>query len=124
MVLLAMLNLTMYSNTYVNSYRKQFYALNVQVIGDGQLLIRDLEVRWSGSTHDARIWRNSAAKDIIERQNEFMIVGDSAYPISRTLIKPFRDTPTPQHRKFNKALTGLRTVCTENIIGMLGVITY
>ncbi len=98
--------------------RKQFYAINVQMIGDGGLLIRDLDVRWAGSTHDARIWRNSAAKVIIERQSEFCIVGDSAYPISRTLIKPFKETPTRQHQRFNRALTGLRTVCTENIIGI------
>ena len=50
----------MYSNTYVNSYRKQFYALNVQVIGDGQLLIRDLQtsteiVRATGVLHNLAV---------------------------------------------------------------------
>jgi len=101
-----------------SSFRKQFYSINVQVIGDGSLLIRDLDIRWAGSTHDARIWRNSSAKVILEQQTQFQIVGDSAYPISRTLIKPFKDTPTRQHRHFNKALTALRTVCTENLIGI------
>jgi len=90
----------------------------VQVIGDGKMFIRDLEARWAGSTHDARIWRNSQAKIVMERQTEFQVVGDSANPISRTLIKPFKETPTRQHRHFNKALTGLRTVCTENLIGI------
>jgi len=91
----------------------------VQLIGDGSWMIRDLDVHWSGSTHDALVWRNSTAKELLEEQSEFQIVGDSAYPISRSLIKPLRDTPTAQHRQFNKALTALRTVCTENIIGIL-----
>jgi len=97
-------------------YRKQFYSINAQVIGDGKMLIRDLEAKWAGSTHDARIWRNSRAKTIMESQAEFQIVGDSAYPISRTLIKPYRESPTRNRGRFNKALTGLRTVCTENLI--------
>jgi len=90
----------------------------VQVVGDGGFLLRDLDVRWAGSTHDARVWRNSSAKAIIEEQSQFQVVGDSAYPISRTLIKPFKETPTPQHRRFNRSLTAIRTVCTENIIGV------
>jgi len=77
-----------------------------------------LDIRWAGSTHDARVWRNSSAKVILEQQSQFQIVGDSAYPISRTLIKPFKEIPTAQHRHFNKAWTRLRTVCTENIIGV------
>ena len=34
--------------------RKQCYAINAQVVGDDKL-IRDIVVRWPGSTHDARI---------------------------------------------------------------------
>ncbi|TRY72003.1 hypothetical protein TCAL_09538 [Tigriopus californicus] len=98
--------------------RKQFYSVNVQLIGDGFSLIRDFEVKWAGSTHDSRIWRNSPAKIILEQQTEFLIAGDSAYPISPVLVKPFKDTPTNQHRRFNQHLSGLRTACTENMIGV------
>eukprot|EP00094_Tigriopus_californicus_P012757 TCALIF_12332-PA protein Name:"Similar to CAD Probable cinnamyl alcohol dehydrogenase (Pinus radiata)" AED:0.17 eAED:0.23 QI:0/0/0/1/1/1/4/0/393 len=81
--------------------RKQFFSVNVQLIGDGFFLIRDVEVKWAG-----------------KQQTEFLIAGDSAYPISPVLIKPFKDIPTNQHRRFNQHLSGLRTACTENIIGV------
>ncbi len=100
--------------------RKNFYSLNVQLVGDNQMLIRNIETRWAGSTHDARVWRNSSAKEIMEAQQMFSIAGDSAYPMSRTLLKPFSnaEATTPNHRRFNRLLCGLRTVCTENIIGV------
>ena len=34
--------------------RKQFYAINAMVVGDDKL-IHDIDVRWPGSTHDARV---------------------------------------------------------------------
>jgi len=99
--------------------RKQFFSLNVQLIGDNRHLIRDLEAKWAGSTHDARVWKNSAAKVLLESQREFTVAADSAYPISRTILKPFRDpVPSQRHAKFNRALSGLRTICTENTIGI------
>ena len=42
--------------------RKQFYALNCQVICNDRRLILDLDVGWHGSAHDARVWRRSLAK--------------------------------------------------------------
>ncbi len=66
--------------------RKQFYALNVQIIGDATFFIRDLEAKWAGSTHDARIWRNSSGRRIIEPQSDSLIVSDTACPISHHLV--------------------------------------
>ena len=60
--------------------RKQFYAMNVQLVGDYSKKIRNVVARWSGSTHDARIWRNSQAKVNIESQNMFMIAGNYLIP--------------------------------------------
>ena len=59
-----------------------------------------------------RIWNTSRVKALMEGQAEFTVVGDSAYPISRTLLKPFLAQPTQRHVRFNTSLTGLRTVCT------------
>ncbi len=39
--------------------------------------------------HDSRIWVNSEEKMILEEQSEFMVAADSAYPISRTVMKPY-----------------------------------
>jgi DDE superfamily endonuclease len=99
--------------------RKQFYAINCLVTGDGNFLIRNLVVKWSGSTHDARIWSSSPIKSFIERYDgQFCVAADSAFPISTTLIKPYPRPTCPRKKKFNKCLSGLRTVATENIIGM------
>ena len=35
--------------------RKQFYDLNVQVVGNDQF-IYDIDCRWPGSTYDSRVW--------------------------------------------------------------------
>jgi hypothetical protein len=84
------------------------------------MLIRSIDTRWAGKTHDSRVWRASVAMRVIEAQTEFCVVGDSAYPMSRTLLKPFsrRESTTPNHGRFNHRLSGLRTILTENPIGV------
>jgi hypothetical protein len=102
--------------------RKMRWAINVQVIGNDRHLIYDINVDWQGCTHDARIWKNSSAKRVIERQRRYLLAGDSAYPISENLMTPYRTAEAlanPRRRLFNKRLSGLRTVCTENIFGIL-----
>jgi hypothetical protein len=103
-------------------HRKMLYAINVQVVGNDRHLIHDINVDWQGSTNDARVWRNSPVKRVIERQRRFLLAGDSGYPISENLITPYRNADAlrnPRRRKFNQRLSGLRTVCTENIFGIM-----
>ena len=100
--------------------RKQFYAINAQVVADDRL-IRDIDIRWPGSTHDGRIWGRSQVKPYLEQQRRFLIAGDSGYPISEVLIKPYTTAEAandPRKRLFNRRHSGLRTVMTENIYGM------
>ena len=63
--------------------RKNYYSLNVQIVGDGFGYIRDLDCRWPGSAHDSRVWETSQAKEIFEQQDDYSILGDGAYRISR-----------------------------------------
>ena len=99
--------------------RKMFHSLNVQIIGDANQRIRDVDAGWPGSTHDSRVWKNSEAKAILERQRTYTVAGDSAYPISRILVKKYANADTDQKKAFNRALSGLRTRASENIFGML-----
>ena len=60
---------------------------------------------------------------------EFSTAVDSAFPISTTAIKGYLRPMEPRKKAFNKALSGLRTVCTENVIGDLknrcpGIVNY
>ncbi|KAJ8965807.1 hypothetical protein NQ317_000435 [Molorchus minor] len=53
--------------------RKGYFSLNVQVVGDANLYIRDIVARWPGSTHDQTIFNNSLLKARFEN-NEFVNV--------------------------------------------------
>lgn len=84
-------------------------------------------VGWAGSVHDARVFINSLlytkiAEDgildgaesltISGKQVPVCLVGDSAYPISTWLMKPFSDNSTlsPQQKHFNYRLSRARAV--------------
>jgi len=101
--------------------RKQCYAINVQAIGNDRL-IYDLDVGWPGSTHDARIWKRSEAKSYLEEEGgPFYIVGDSGYPISEMLMKPYTTEEAAnnrQRKKFNAKLSGMRTMMSECLYGV------
>ena len=56
---------------------------------------------------------------MIERQAVFCIAADSAYPLTRTVLKPFGSTPTQAHEDFNAAQARLRNDCTERLFGHL-----
>jgi hypothetical protein len=48
-----------------------------------------------------------------------LFLGDSAYPISRVLMKPYVQPCNREQTNFNRKLSGIRTICTENTIGLL-----
>ena len=102
--------------------RKHFYSLNVQIIANERFIF-DVDCGWAGKVNDAKIWRRSLVKPQIEdsaNTGKFMLAGDSAYPLSSKLIRPFAENNASEdQRRFNGALSGLRTCMTENIYGRL-----
>ena len=106
---------------------KQYDSVNAMIVGNDQRIVA-VDATWPGSAHDARVWNMSEVKRIVEAQNEYMIVGDSAYGISEHLVKPFSNaeinSEANEARKrkmvrFNKKLCGARTVMSENLYGTL-----
>jgi hypothetical protein len=100
--------------------RKQCFALNVQVVAN-QDYFCDIDVGWPGSTHDARVWARSEVKQYLEQQRRFLVAADSGYPISEVVIKPYSTNESAQDARkktFNRRLSGLRTVMTENLFGI------
>jgi hypothetical protein len=70
--------------------RKGFHAINCQVICNDEFLILDLDLDWPGVTHDARVWAYSTVRQYLETvPGYYLIAGDSAYPISPILMKPY-----------------------------------
>jgi hypothetical protein len=100
--------------------RKGFFSYNVQVVCDENLKIMDIVSGWPGSTHDSRIWNNSAiCVEFEEGRIEGMLLGDSGYPLSPYLMIPYPYPPNSRQRgRFNRALCKAR--CTvERCIGVL-----
>jgi hypothetical protein len=102
--------------------RKGFYSFNVQAVCCHRGLFRDIDPDWAGKTHDARIWMASAVRQFVEDFfGTFLVVGDSAYPMSKNLVKPFSNREAAEDvsmRHFNSALSGARTVMTENVFAL------
>ena len=101
--------------------RKQCYAINVQLLCDDRFIL-DVVLGWPGSVHDSRIWKLSEAKAVIETQRRFFVAGDSGYPISENLMKPYSTQEAGADRRkrlFNQRLSGARTMMSECIFGAL-----
>lgn len=66
----------------------------LQVVCDDTLLLTNIYTGWPGSTHDARVLRNSELFTRAEAGScidpDKLIIGDSAYPLKPWLVTPFR----------------------------------
>ena len=94
--------------------------MNVQIVANEKRFL-DIDVGWPGGTHDSRVWARSDVKQYLEEQRRFLIAGDSGYPISEVLIKPYGTAEAGNNRRkrlFNSRLSGLRTVMSENQFGV------
>ncbi|XP_049795217.1 putative nuclease HARBI1 [Schistocerca nitens] len=105
--------------SYMN--RKNYFSIQLQVVCDQNRRIRDLFVGYPGSVHDGRVFRTSTLYHTIEEKcGDFHILGDSAYPCTRNLLTPFRNTGNMSRVQceFNRALSKNRCV-VEHCFGLL-----
>ncbi|XP_018313650.1 putative nuclease HARBI1 [Mycetomoellerius zeteki] len=111
------------SASYYN--RKGFYSIILQGICDAECKFIDVFVGWPGSSHDARVWRESPigcglAEDNLRLPEGTHLLGDSAYPLHSYLMTPFRDNGhlSPRQSKYNTKLSSKRIVI-EQTYGLL-----
>uniref|UniRef100_A0A3P9HEC7 Putative nuclease HARBI1 n=1 Tax=Oryzias latipes TaxID=8090 RepID=A0A3P9HEC7_ORYLA len=99
--------------------RKGRRSINIQLVGDADLIITNCVVKWPGSVHDARILRESALyRELQTNRPDGIILGDSAYPLLPWLITPFLAASTPAQARFNTA--HCKTRCAiERLNGVL-----
>ena len=98
--------------------RKGRYGINTMIVANDQKLIYALDVEWHGAAHDARVWRLSLVRPLIEEPPQFLLAGDSGYPISEVLMTPFSARERqgdPRKGRFNHRHSSLRTLMTENL---------
>ena len=113
--------------------RKGRYSKLVQAIVDHNYLFTDVCVGWPGSVHDARVLVNSSVYRKANRKEilcgepfqhdgiiPIFLVGDSAYPLTSWIMKPFahNSTLTTSQRSFNYHLSRAHIV-VENAFGRL-----
>jgi hypothetical protein len=99
--------------------RKKRYALHCQGIVDHRGIFLDYDVGWPGSVHDAKVYRHShfySNRSSLIKGNDFLI-GDSAYPLSPFLIKPY-NKPNSEQKIFNQIFSSHRIV-VEHSFGRL-----
>uniref|UniRef100_A0A8C5DLQ8 DDE Tnp4 domain-containing protein n=1 Tax=Gouania willdenowi TaxID=441366 RepID=A0A8C5DLQ8_GOUWI len=102
---------------YIN--RKGRHSINIQLVGDADLLITNCVVKWPGSVHDARILRESALyRKLQTNRPDGIILGDSAYPLLPRLMTPFLAPNTPEQARFNTAHSKTRCAI-ERLNGVL-----
>ncbi|XP_052786768.1 putative nuclease HARBI1 isoform X1 [Mya arenaria] len=101
--------------------RKGYPSIQLQVVCDSKLRLLDTYTGWPGSVHDARVFRNCPLLDVCQQlPAPYHLIGDSAYPLSRYMLVPYRDNGhlDAQQKKFNKAHSSTR-VDVERAIGLL-----
>lgn len=83
------------SDSYIN--RKGYHSIILQGICDYRLRFIDVFTGICGSVHDTRVWRLSDIKQLITNdenryfQNRYHLLADSAYPLSKYMLTPYRD---------------------------------
>ena len=114
--------------------RKQFYSLVLRWDVAGKLLFRHNSFGYPGSVHNSRVLRLSGLADLAEKGQILksptkiiqgyevrpMLAGDSAYPLSVWLLKPFstRENLLREEKKFNEKFSAMRAI-VERAFGML-----
>lgn len=106
-------------NSYYN--RKGFHSILLQGICNAKKEFIDVYCGWPGSTHDARVWKNSPIyKKLSENQKEMLppntyLLGDSAYPLEAFIMVPFKDNGHLTHaqNRFNIKLCSTRVVIEQ-----------
>ena len=99
-------------DSYFN--RKSFFSVKLQATVDAKANFIDVFIGWPGRTNDARVFLNSPLHQacVDGYLNDFMIMGDSAYPCSNFVCTPFkRNRRLSQDEKtFNKTFSGVRQI--------------
>ena len=116
--------------------RKQHYSVNLQAIANCELKFIHVSFGYPGSIHDARVLRLSGLFDLGENEQILtspmkvvsgteippLIIGDSAYPLLKWLVKPYpnRGHLPPDEREFNKSLVLQDPLLKEHLVCLKG----
>ena len=102
---------------------KMKYSLNCQAVCDEKGQFIDVDIRWPGSCHDAKIFANSTINKLLKEQKfpsnprklvagmpevPPFLIGDPAYPLLPSLMKEYSHCSTNDEVVFNAMLRSTR----------------
>ncbi len=102
---------------------KQFFSINAQAVCDSNGYFMDVECRWPGSVHDAKVFANSSVCENLNNANlpityisllpgyeaiPNYIIGDPAYPLTKFCMKEYQSCTTNGQVIFNSMLRSAR----------------
>ena len=102
---------------------KMFFSLNVQAICDSRGLFMDVDCRWPGSVHDAKVFANSSINSKLQSgalpvtyqllvpghtKVGSYLIGDPAYPLTPHCMKEYETCNTNAQVVFNNMLRSAR----------------
>ncbi|XP_071651213.1 uncharacterized protein [Temnothorax longispinosus] len=105
---------------YIN--RKSYFSIHMQGTVNHKIKFIDVFIGYPGSVHDARVLKNSTIYADLRQLcgDNYILLGDSAYPCLSQLIVPYKDNGhlTRRQRTFNQKLSSSRVII-ENAFGCL-----
>lgn len=102
---------------------KGFHSLNVQAVCDYKGTFMDVECRWPGSVHDAKVFANSSVNNKLRKRElpavfqsvlpgfdkvPTYLIGDPAYPLTPFCIKEYDSCANNEQVVFNNMLRAAR----------------
>lgn len=100
--------------------RKQFYAINTQIICDANATILDIIARWSGAIHDQTVFNNSRIYqrfmngEFVRNQRPSILLGDGGYAAEPFLATPLRATNNMNRR--SERMYQAAHISTRNVV--------
>ena len=80
------------------------------------MLITNIICRWPGSTHDSRIFDNSALCSKFKNNLiDGLLLGDGGYPCRHYLMTPVNNLVTAKERNYNKAHIAIKSKIRKNV---------
>lgn len=100
--------------------RKQYYAINTQIVCDSNAKVLDIVARWPGSIHDETIFINSniferfLSGEFVRNQRNSILLGDGGYRAETFLATPLR--ATNQLNRLSERMYQAAHISTRNVV--------
>lgn len=102
---------------------KQYFSFNVQAVCDFRGIFKDVDCRWPGSVHDAKVFANSSInkkikesllpityKEIVANRCKVpnYLIGDPGYPLTPNCMREYKTCSSNSKVVFNAMLRSAR----------------